>query len=127
MGSQSGQQDAVVARIEEQVRVASQRLDRLSGDVRDSAKGIERAGRDEKRFTERFEQDLASFREDVDAFKDSLESFRREVGKVASRFKSLVEKENLSAAEERVDKLPLERFISRREFFELLRERFGYS
>lgn len=124
MSSQGSPSDAIVARIQEQVGVAARRLERLDGDVRDSSKGIGRAGRDESRFVERFEQDLSSFRAEVSSFRDALESFRREVGKVASRFKSLVEKENLSAVEERVDGLQVERFMSRSEFYRLLEERF---
>ena len=114
----------VVSRIQEQVGVAARRLERLSNDVRDSAKGIERSGRDEQRFTERFDRELSSFRGEMESFKDDVESFRRGVGKVASRFKSLVEGENLSALESRVDGLGVERFISRREFDRLLEERF---
>ncbi|MBW2983472.1 hypothetical protein KY327_04165, partial [Candidatus Woesearchaeota archaeon] len=63
-------------------------------------------------------------RAEVSSFRDDIESFRREVGKVASRFKSLVENENLSAVEQRLDDLPVERFMPRQEFLRLLDERF---
>ncbi|MFP4523880.1 MAG: hypothetical protein ACLFO2_00995 [Candidatus Woesearchaeota archaeon] len=124
MSSHGDPSDAIIARIQEQVGVAARRLERLDGDVRDSSRGIGRSGRDESRFVERFEQDLVSFRAEVSSFADELESFRREVAKVASRFKSLVENENLSAVEQRLDDLPVERFMPRQEFLRLLEGRF---
>lgn len=112
-----------LANLRSQVERSKERLLRLENDASEAEITVMRSSSGQDGAYEALGGEFSLVERELERLRDDISSFTKASGKVMLRFHDLLKRDGVAEVAGRLDQWPLESFITRDEFYELLSER----